>query len=150
MAKAERASVRRISGDWLARDGAAWRVRVPCPGGSGLFTFKEHGGSQGALEAAQRFQVKAVRLLEADRAYFKKHGEKLHREVLPINNKTGIVGVRRVVQPNKEQKPNIVYFASYYRNKVKFEKGFSTYEYGTEDKAREAAIAFRKDHPNKY
>ena len=132
-----------LSGGYLGRDVAGWRVRVPCPGGHGYFPFGEHGGVQKALTVARAFQEEALCLLESDRAYQKKHGEPMHREVLHMNNKTGITGVSRTMHPNLWGDPRIVWTASWSRGNYRQCQSFSTSQYNTEDEAKDAAIEMR-------
>lgn len=135
----------RIQSDWLCRDLSSWRVRVPCVGGSGRFTFKEYGGSEKALKAARRFQKKALKLLECDREYYSQHGEMPYRETLYITNKSGHTGVHRVVSPTRNGQPLITWTASWQgRNGKTFHQGYSTAQF-PESECKKKAIKKRKE-----
>jgi len=146
MASPAHKSVVKIQSHWLARDLTSWRVRVPCQGGSGRFYFKEYGGSEKALKAARAFQRKALKLLAGDREYAAKHGETPHRETLPITNKSGILGVYRVVVPLLGGNPIISWCASWTGpNGKRFVKCYSTVSCKTEAEAKRKAIQKRKE-----
>lgn len=145
MSLAARKAVVKIQSHWLCRDISSWRVRVPCPGGSGRFLFSEYGGSEKALHAAKSFQKKALKLLADDRVYTAKHGEKPQREAVYITNKTGIRGVCRVVAPTMNGAPLISWVAHWPgpRNK-QMTKSYTTANF-TEAECRKKAIRKRKE-----
>ena len=144
MAQSARRTNGRIGGDWLARDIDSWRVRVPCQGGSGRFRFADYGGStQKALEAARKFQAKALNLYKKDKAYKAEHGEMPHRDVLPITNRSGILGVCRIVLPRADATPTILWLAYASVNGRRVQKGFSTAQYKTEDVCKRKAVEWR-------
>ena len=144
MANAARKVVK-IQSDWLCRDLNSWRVRVPCVGGSGRFLFKEYGGSEAALKAARKFQKKALKLIIEDREYWSKHGELPYRETLYITNKSGYVGVHRVLSPNQSGQPLITWTASWPGKHGKtFHKGYSTAQF-PESECKKKAIKKRKE-----
>lgn len=145
MAATARKIVIKIQSDWLCRDIASWRVRVPCVGGSGRFTFKEYGGVDKAYRAAKKFQKQAIKLLEDDRDYYSKHGEKPYREALPITNTSGHLGVYRIITPTQSGTPLITWFASWNHNSKPFSKGFSTAQYTTEAECKKRAVKKRKE-----
>jgi hypothetical protein len=145
MAKAARKTVIKIQSDWLCRDLDSWRVRVPCQGGSGRFTFKEYGGSEKALKVARKFQKKALRSLEEDREYMSKHGEKPHRETVYITNKSGIRGVFRIVIPTQGGNPLIIWTARWQGiNGKAFTSSYSTAQF-PESECKKKAIKKRKE-----
>ncbi len=146
MASSARKAVVKIQSHWLARDITSWRVRVPCQGGSGRFFFKEYGGSEKALKAARTFQRKALKLLADDREYAAKHGELPQRETLYITNKSGHVGVHRVMSPTLNGRPLIAWVASWPGpNGKTFHRSFSTANCKTEDEAKRKAIQKRQE-----
>jgi hypothetical protein len=144
MGSTARKAVIKIQSDWLCRDLSSWRVRVPCVGGSGRFTFKEYGGSEKALKAARKFQKHAIKLLYDDREYYSKHGEMPYREALPITNTSGHLGVYRIVHPTQSGNPLIVWYATWTHNKKPFKQGYSTANY-TESECKKRAIKKRKE-----
>lgn len=140
--------VEKITGEWLCRDLEGWRVRVPCQGGHGYFSFSEYGGSHKALKAARSFQEKALTQYEKDKAYYIKHGEKPARETVNIRNRSGHTGICRSVYPNLEGRENVAFIATWMVRGKQFSKWFSTHEYGDEKTALKKAIECRAEHHN--
>jgi len=145
MAHSAKKTVVKIQSDWLCRDLASWRVRIPCQGGSGRFSFKEYGGSEKALNAARKFQRKALKLLEEDRDYKAKHGELPYRETVYITNKSGVRGVFRKVSPTRNGQPLITWTASWQgMNGKTFHQGYSTAQH-PESECKKKAIKKRQE-----
>jgi len=136
-----------INSEWLARDNNRYIVRVPTPGGSGNFDFRDYGGSSvKALKAAKTFQKRMLKQLQFDKEYFRETGEVVEREHLHVNNRSGIRGVFRVVSPNGFQNPRISWVASWVDKTGKgHQKNFSTANPGikNEQDAKQKAIAYR-------
>lgn len=152
MAQPQRkSSTSRIAGDWLCRDTDSWRVLVPTPGGSGRFLFAEYGGIQKALVAAQKFQAKAIHLLEQDRSYYAKHKEHIERPSLNIRNKSGITGVSRTIFPRLETKPLVVWQAAAWNPRLNRQvtERFSTANF-PEDECKRRAISAREEMAKKF
>lgn len=147
-------SSQRISGNWLARDWDSWVVDVPCPGGggSGRFSFKEYGGIERALRAARAFQAEAIALLEKDREYMKKHGEKPpRRHALNRRNRTGITGVHREVHPNANSTPRIAWTATWMDDRnIQRSETFTTAQHPDESVCKRLAIAKREEMLKKF
>jgi len=137
-----------INSEWLARDTNRYIVRIPTPGGSGNFTFREYGGSASALKAAKKFQAKMLKQLKFDRDFYLKTGDRIAREHLAVNNKTGYTGVSRLVFPNGFCNPLIVWVASWSDSTGKHrQKRFSLADPNikNEQDAKQKAIAYRKE-----
>lgn len=116
-----------INSEWMARDRNRYIVRIPTPGGSGNFDFKQYGGTEKALEAAKKFQKKMIKQLEFDRKFHKETGDYIERKHVHVNNKTGIKGVCRIVLPRGYQNPTIVWVAQWSDvNGKRHGKAFST------------------------
>lgn len=144
-----------INSEWLARDRNRYIVRIPTPGGSGNFNFKDYGGSsEKALKAAKIFQKKMIKQLQLDREYFNKTGEKIERQHLNVNNRTGVTGVFRKVSPNGFQNPRIEWIATWTDSSGKHRsKHFSlaSPNIKNEQDAKQKAIAYRTEkHSNKF
>ena len=133
-----------VTGEWICRDNQGWRVRVPCQGGHQYFGIKECGGSVNALKQARSFHNKMCKQLKKDREYFSEHGEKIQRPTLNIRNRSGYTGISRMVYPNLDGRPLIVFQASYQKNGKQVSERFSLTEYKHEEYALEAAVEWRK------
>lgn len=133
-------------GEWIARDNQGWRVRVPCQNGHQYFGIKEYGGSTKALNAARAFHTKACRQYQADKKYYQEHGEKVQRTTLNIRNRSGYTGIARMVYPNLDGKPLVVFTAYVNRRGKQITQRFSLTEYKHEEYALEAAIEWREKH----
>ncbi len=141
-----------INSEWLARDLNRYIVRIPTPGGSGNFNFKEYGGSEHALKAAKKFQKRMLKQLQFDREFHNETGDYIAREHLHVNNKSGVTGVCRIIVPNGYQNPTIVWIAQWPNSNGKTsQKYFSTAnpKIKNEQDAKQKAIAYRKEKFNK-
>ena len=137
-------------GEWLARDGKSWVVRVPTAGGHKTFPFDAHGGINKALLVARAFHVAMDRQYKNDLEYFKKNGERIQR--LHSNNTSGVNGVSRLVYPRLDGSANIVYRAYFTRRdtNIHFTKDFSTYEHVDEKTSLAKATKQRKKWEKQY
>lgn len=147
MAKSKTVTSISTRGEWLDRDLKGWRVRVPCQGGHGYFSFEEYGGSVKALNAARAFHAKMERQYRKDLEYKKEHGELPKRQTVNIRNRTGIPGVSREVYPSLNGSATIVWTAYWNRNGKQFCQHFSTasYEHKNEAECKRKAIEKRKE-----
>lgn len=146
---AKQAQARKITsissrGEWIARDGNGYRVRVPCQGGHGYFSIEEYGGSAKAHDAARKFHAKMEKQLQEDRKYEKKHGEKPHRFVLNIRNKSGYHAISKNVYPILDGSPRVTFTVSWRgKDGWPLSRTFSSTQYKHAEYALEAAIEFR-------
>lgn len=140
-----------INSEWLSRDLTRYIVRIPTPNGSGNFNFKEYGGSEKALKAAKVFQKRMLKQMQFDQNFYRETGDRIAREHLAVNNKSGITGVHRIVKPNGYQQATIVWLATWYVNGKAYNKGFSTADpkIRNEQDAKQKAIAYRKEKQSK-
>lgn len=152
MAKLKRSNIRPIEGDWLARDGEQWRVRIPTHTRNGhkVFPFASYGGMQGAYKKARTFQAEMLKLLTSEKEYYAKYGEWPESEPkLHMHNKTGVRGVSKMVVPNRYQQPLIVYSAYWgpMRNRKRY--SVSTAQYPETECLRLAKLAreYETTHP---
>lgn len=146
------AKISGINSEWLARDRDRYIVRIPTPGGSGNFPFKVYGGSVKALHAAKKFQKTMLKQKQFDDEFFAETGDRIAREHLHVNNKSGITGVCRKVCPNGFQTPRIEWIASWTNNAGKrCSKGFSTADpkIKNEQDAKQKAIAYAQEKRSK-
>ena len=150
------APMRKISGinsEWLARDKDRYIVRVPTANGSGNFPFKEYGGSEKALKAAKKFQKNALKQKQFDDEFFTETGDRIAREHIAVNNKSGIPGVHRIIHPNGYSQPRIEWCATWGRGPGKSGgvKCFSTADpkIKNEQDAKQKAQAYRVEKKSK-
>lgn len=131
-------------GEWIARDGNGYRVRVPCQGGHGYFKIDEYGSSAKAHKAARAFHAKMEIQLKKDREYERKNGEKPFRHVLNIRNTSGHHGISKQVYPILDGSPRITYTVTWRgKDGWPMQKTFSSVVYKHAEYALEAAIEFR-------
>lgn len=143
-------NVKHMQGDWMARDVDGWRVNIPCPGGSGFFSFKEYGGSAKAYEAARKFQIKAYNQYKKDLEYKRKHGELPKRETLNIRNRSGYRGVCRNVHPRLDGPPRIEWIAYWQDSRgIQQSESFTTAAHIDEHTCKKLALAKRAEMTNK-
>lgn len=142
------AKVQQLQGDWMAREPDGWRVKVPTQGGHGFFRIAEYGSSTKAYDAAREFQVKAYKQYLADLDYKKKNGELPRRETINIRNRSGIRGIARMVTPNLNCPPRIIYKVYWQEThggmRIQATKEFNVDYFVNEAACKKAAIEHRE------
>lgn len=126
-------NITRTSDVWFGRDGTAWRINVPVRGGRGKFPFTQYGGIAKALDAARKFHIAAIKLLESDRAYKAKHGELPERATLNARNTSGTNGICYDVSIHKDGSIIYIYIATWFRNHRQYSERFSTAKYKSKE-----------------